>query len=72
MKQNIQSDLKKLGANLRRERLAAGLTQEKLAEKVDLNPRTVQKIEAGAMNLRVTTVMRLQTALRCEWKKILG
>ncbi|MEO7516488.1 MAG: helix-turn-helix transcriptional regulator [Verrucomicrobiota bacterium] len=51
---------------MRRERVAKGLTQEKLAEKADLNIRTLQSIEAGEMNLLVTTAMRLQNALRCD------
>ena len=38
----------------------------------DLNPRTVQKIEAGDITILVTTVQRLRTALGCEWKRLLG
>ena len=59
-------------ANLRRERTARGLTQERLAELADLNPRTVQKIEAGDITILVTTLQRLRTALGCEWKRLLG
>lgn len=59
------------GANLRRERNARRITQEKLAEMVDLNIRTVQKIEAGEINILVTTVLRIQRALRCEWDKLM-
>lgn len=55
------------GANVRRERMARGLTQEKLAEMIGLNPRTVQKIEAGRLNILLTTVCRLQAALKCSW-----
>jgi len=58
-------DLGALGANVRRERIARGLTQEKLAELVEINPRTIQKIEAGKLNILVTTVLRLQKALNC-------
>ena len=61
-----------LGANLRRERTARGLTQERLAELADLNPRTVQKIEAGDITILVTTLQRLRAALGCEWKRLLG
>ena len=59
------------GANLRRERNTRRITQEKLAEMVDLNIRTVQKIEAGEINILVTTVLRIQRALRCEWDKLM-
>ena len=49
--------IRTLGANLRRERTARGLTQERLAELADLNPRTVQKIEAGDITILVTTFL---------------
>jgi len=67
----IPSQLKKFGANLRRERVQAGLTQEKLAELADLNIRTVQKIEAGDINILITTLVRLQQALKCDWESLL-
>ena len=38
----------------------------------DLNPRTVQKIEAGDIPILVTTLQRLRAALGCEWKRLLG
>lgn len=62
----IKQQLKALGANLRRARVAAGLTQEKLAELSELNPRTVQKIEAGETNILVTTAYRLCRACKCS------
>ena len=62
--------LKQLGANIRRERNRCGLTQEKLAELVELNPRTVQKIEAGHVNILVTTIIRFQKALKCPWNRL--
>ena len=46
--------------------------QERLAELADLNPRTVQKIEAGDITILVTTLQRLRGALGCEWKRLLG
>ena len=60
------------GANIRRERTARGLTQERLAELADINPRTVQKIEAGTITILVTTLARLREALGCDWRKLLG
>ncbi len=64
--------LRQLGDAVRRERVRAGWTQEQLAEKTELNPRTIQKIEAGSLNLLITTVARLQTALECPWTSLLG
>lgn len=59
--------LERLGANIERARKAAGLTQEKLAEAVDLHTRVVQKIEAGETNMKATTLIRLRSALNCSW-----
>jgi transcriptional regulator with XRE-family HTH domain len=68
----IKTQLKQFGANVRRERVAKGLTQERFAELVDLNIRTVQKIEAGHINILVTTLIRIQRALGCPWNKLIG
>jgi len=66
------SQLKRFGANVRRERVGLGLTQEKLGERADLNPRTIQKIEAGRLNILLTTIFRLQSALGCTWQQLVG
>lgn len=65
------ADIRIFGANVRRERTARGLTQEKLAEIADLHLRSLQKIEAGEINLLVTTVLRLKRALKCTWEKLM-
>jgi transcriptional regulator with XRE-family HTH domain len=36
-----------------------------------VNPRTIQKIEAGGLNILVTTLARLQGALGCEWDALM-
>jgi len=46
------------------------MTQQRLAELADLNIRTIQKIEAGGITILITTAMRLQKALGCEWDKL--
>lgn len=56
---------------MRRQRMALRMTQERLAELVDLNIRTVQKIEAGQMNVLITTAIRIQAALHCAWNDLL-
>lgn len=61
-----------LGARIRSERVARKLTQEWLAEQVGINPRTVQKIEAGKLNILVTTLARIQAALRCDWDDLMA
>jgi transcriptional regulator with XRE-family HTH domain len=66
------AQLEAFGRNVRRERMARKITQERLAELVDLNIRTVQKIEAGDVNILLTTVVRLHEALGCSWDDLLA
>jgi transcriptional regulator with XRE-family HTH domain len=63
--------LKSVGENVRRQRRALGMTQEKLAELAELAPRTIQKIEAGRLDILATTVRRLRQALRCRYDDLL-
>jgi transcriptional regulator with XRE-family HTH domain len=64
--------LKSVGENVRRQRRALGITQEKLAELAELAPRTIQKIEAGRLDILATTVRRLRQALRCRYDDLLS
>ena len=66
-----KTDLERIGANIRRERVRAALTQERLAERADLNIRTLQKIEAGELNILVTTLLRIQRALHWSCEELL-
>jgi transcriptional regulator with XRE-family HTH domain len=63
--------LAQVGGNVRRLRVARKLTQERLAELVGINPRTVQKIEAGKLNVLATTLERLKEALKCDWDELM-
>lgn len=63
--------IKVFGANVRRERVRKKLTQDELAERAEIATRNLQKIEAGEINLLVTTVFRIQLALRCPYKLLM-
>jgi len=52
--------------------MSRSITQERLAEMTDLNLRTIQKIEAGRLNILITTVVRIQKALNCPWKTLIS
>jgi DNA-binding XRE family transcriptional regulator len=71
MSRAVTAQLRIFGRNVRRMRVRAEITQEKLAELADLNIRTVQKIEAGETNILITTATRLQRSLACEWTKLM-
>lgn len=70
-KDEARSQLKVFGANLRRERTARNMTQEKLAERAELNVRTLQRIESGGTNILITTLKRLCDALGCDSDSLL-
>ncbi|WP_245844481.1 helix-turn-helix domain-containing protein [Nibricoccus aquaticus] len=61
-----------LGKNLKSCRQAAGLTQVQLAERANLAPRVLQSIEAGKLNILVTTLHRLHVALGCSIENLMN
>jgi len=61
-----QKQLAILGANICHERMRREMTQERLAELMELNVRTVQKIEAGQTNVLIMTTLRFKKALKCD------
>ena len=63
--------LKHLGDNIRRERLAKAISQQRLAEIADLNIRNVQRIEAGELDILLTTIIRIRKALDCPLERLL-
>jgi transcriptional regulator with XRE-family HTH domain len=62
--------LKLLGDNIRRERSAKNISQQQLAELADLNIRSLQRIEAGEVDVLLTTTVRIRKALSCAWEQL--
>jgi len=58
--------LKKLGKRIREERKIKGLTQEKLAEKVELTPVYIGYIETGKQAPYLKTLERIAKSLGVE------
>ena len=67
-----QAILSRLGSNIQIERKTRGLTQEKFAELIDVHSRIVQKIEAGELNPKSTTLIRIQAVLGCSWERLVS
>ena len=59
---------KTFGGDVRRERTARRISQEELAARCGLHPRTIAKIEAGEIGIRPETLDRIQRALGCTFK----
>ena len=56
--------LQRLGMNIKKYRLKANLTQENLAEIVNIHPTYVGKLEAGKNNPSVKTLFKITSALK--------
>lgn len=63
--------MKAVGRAIKAARLAAGLTQEKLAEDAEIAPRVLQKIEAGQITILVTTLIRIRRKIGCDFDDLL-
>lgn len=57
-------ELARFGSNVRKLREAKNWTQEKLAEKADLDQTYISGIERGERNLTILSVAKLATALK--------
>jgi len=52
-------------------RMARDMRQQKLAELADLNIRNVQRIEAGEIDILLSTTVRIRKALGCALDRLL-
>lgn len=55
-----------LGSQVRRFRVARGMTQEELAELSQVDSRQIQRIETGNTNARIATVYKISVAFDCK------
>jgi len=60
-----------VGRNIYQLRMRARLTQECLAERADVDLRSLQRIEAGSWNMTVDYLERFKLALRCKWRDLI-
>lgn len=63
--------LKTFASNLKKYRLEAGLSQEKLADLCELHRTYISDIERGERNISLTNVERLSKALKIPASKLL-
>lgn len=62
---------KQLGGNIRRERSTRTMSQGTLAARAGLNVRTIAKIEAGELNVRVQTLENIRQAIGCPMSALI-
>lgn len=59
----MELDYKAIGKRIKIARIQADMTQEALAEKVDLSPSHMSNIETGTTKVSLTTIVNLANAL---------
>jgi transcriptional regulator with XRE-family HTH domain len=62
---------KRFGRVVRERRLAAGLSQEKLAEKAALHPTYISMVERGARNPTLDVAARIADALQTTLARLI-
>jgi len=60
----------RLGRNVAKLRQSLKLTQEALAEKLDVSTRHVQSIEGGLRIPSLAVFVRLRKVFECEWNDL--
>lgn len=64
--------LKKFGKNVKIERIKKDLTQEKLAEIMNVSQNYIASIECGKANMSLAKVMELANSLNVKIEKLLN
>jgi transcriptional regulator with XRE-family HTH domain len=67
-----QQARERMGTNLRDLRESLGLSQSELAERAELDPRTIKALEEGARWPELLTIMLLGKGLHCDAVSRLG
>ena len=60
------------GRNLRRLRLARGISQEELGFRAGLDRTYVSSVERGHRNISIDNIFRLASPLECDPRELLG
>ena len=69
---NKKTLLKKFGKNVKIERIKQDLTQEKLAEIMDVSQNYIANIECGKANMSLAKVLELANYLNIRIEKLLN
>ena len=59
-------DFKTIGNNIRRRRQTLGITQEYIANMLDVNPSHISNIECGRANPSLTALVKIANILQCS------
>ena len=71
MKEKFQDKYKKLGLNIAYYRKLCGLTQEQLAERLDLDRTTVSKIELATVGVSLDVIFEMAEVFEIPPEKLI-
>ncbi|QDE94213.1 hypothetical protein BHS06_24565 [Myxococcus xanthus] len=66
----MKRELRRLGERLRQLRLGRGLTQEQAAEAIGVHPKHIIKMEQGAANVTVATLVAASVAFKVPLREL--
>lgn len=67
----MNPDYSRIGRRIRKERLAAGISQAGLAEKADVSPQYISLVENGRKKISLTVLLRVAEALSVSADRLL-
>lgn len=59
-------DFKAIGLKIKERRQAVGITQEHIANELDVNPSHISNIECGRANPSLTVLIKIANILKCS------
>lgn len=65
-------DFPKIGKQIRKRRQAYGITQEAIANQLDVNPSHISNIENGRANPSLTVLVKIANILSCSVDDFIG
>ena len=72
MEQRYKVDYPAIARRVKEARRRAGLTQEQLAEQIDISANAVAKLENNLMNASLQTLVNIANALQLDMNDLLG
>lgn len=65
-------DFKAIGLKIKERRLSQGITQEYIANQLDVNPSHISNIECGRANPSLTALVKIANILQCSVDYFIG
>ncbi|MCH5260049.1 MAG: helix-turn-helix transcriptional regulator [Lachnospiraceae bacterium] len=65
-------DFKAIGMKIKERRLSQGITQEYIANQLDVNPSHISNIECGRANPSLTALVKIANILQCSVDYFIG